>query len=193
MAKEAPKKEEAPAPVPAGKSNMKKIIVMVLILVLVLAVAGVGAVLMLKKKSKAADGEEATAEQTHEAAAFDPHKPPVFVAMEPFTVNLQPENGEQFLQVVATLRVQNDKIGEEVKVFMPQVRHEVLSLLSGKKASEVTTPDGRKELAKDIRDIVNNVLGWTPPKKKKKSVDDGEAGDDGAPVVGVFFTQFIVQ
>jgi len=192
MAKEAPKKEEAAA-APAGKSNMKKIIVIVLVLVLVLAVAGVGAVLMLKKKAKSADGEEAAAEQTHETAAFDPHKPPVFVAMEPFTVNLQPENGEQFLQVVATLRVQNDKIGEEVKVFMPQIRHEVLSLLSGKKASEVTTPDGRKELAKNIREIVNEILGWTPPKKKKKSADDEEGSADGAPVMGVFFTQFIVQ
>lgn len=193
MAKEAPKKDEAAAP--AGKSNFKKILVIGIVVVLVVALAGVGAIVLLKKKAPAG-GEEANAEQTHEKPKFDPHKPPVFVAMEPFTVNLQPENGEQYLQVVATLKVDDEKTGEEVKVYMPQIRHEVLSLLADKKASEVTSPDGREQLAKDIRGIVNEILGWTPPKKKKKKGADDEGSDDdssGAPIKGVFFTQFIVQ
>lgn len=190
MAKEAPKKEEA-AGAPPAKSS-KKLIIMIVVLVVILAVAGAGVLMLMKKKAKPTEGEEAEApEQTHETAKFDPHKPPVFLPMEPFTVNLQPENGEQFLQIVATMRVADDKIGEQVKVFMPQIRHEVLSLLAGKKASEITSPEGREALAEEIRGIVNDVLGWEPPKKKKKS--SGGEGSDGAPVIGVFFTQFIVQ
>lgn len=190
MAKEAPKKEEAGAP-PAKSS--KKLIIMIIVLVLVLAIAGVGVLLLLKKKAKPAEGEEAAAtEQTHETAKFDPHKPPVFIPMEPFTVNLQSDTGDQFLQVVATMRVSDDKIGEQIKVFMPQIRHEVLSLLAGKKAAEIVSPDGREALAEEIRGIVNDVLGWEPPKKKKKT-EDAHGGSDGAPVMGVFFTQFIVQ
>ncbi len=192
MAKEAPKKEEAPAAPPPAKSSKKKLIIMIVIAVVILAVLGAGALLMLKKKAKAAEGEEAAAtEEAHDAVKFDPKKPPVFVPMEPFTVNLQAEAGEQFLQVVATMRVADDKVGEQIKTFMPQIRHEVLSLLAGKKASEITSPEGREGLAEEIRGIVNDVLGWEPPKKKKKAEDSH--GSDGAPVIGVFFTQFIVQ
>jgi len=190
MAKEAPKKEDPAAAAPAAKSG-KKMIIIIIVVVLVLAIAGVGVLLLLKKKSKPAEGEEAATEQTHETAKFDPHKPPVFLPMEPFTVNLQSDMGEQFLQVVATMRVADDKVGEQIKVFMPQIRHEVLSLLAGKKAAEITSPEGRETLAEEIRGIVNDVLGWEPPKKKKKSED--AHGSDGAPVMGVFFTQFIVQ
>lgn len=192
MAKEAPKKEEAAAPAAPPAKSSKKLIILIVLVVVILAVAGAGVVLLMKKKAKAAEGEEAVAEETaHEEAQFDPKKPPVFVPMEPFTVNLQAEAGEQFLQVVATMRVADDKIGEQIKVFMPQIRHEVLSLLAGKKASEITTPEGREGLAEEIRGLVNDVLGWEPPKKKKKA--EGSHGNDGAPVVGVFFTQFIVQ
>lgn len=187
--KEAPKKEEAATNVPAKSS--KKLLLLIVIGVLVLAVVGLGAVLVLKKKDKAATEEEAAAEETTHAK-FDPHKPPVFLPMEPFTVNLQPENGEQFLQVVISLRVTDDKTGEQVKVFMPQIRHEILSLLSSKKSSEITSQEGRESLAEEMREIINSILGWTPPKKKKKASSGNESSDD-APVAGVFFTQFIVQ
>ena len=186
--KEAPKKEEVATSVPA-KSG-KKMILLIMVGVLVFAVVGLGTVLILKKKGKASTEEESVAEETS-TAKFDPHKPPVFLPMEPFTVNLQPENGEQFLQVVISLRVVDEKIGEQIKVFMPQIRHEILSLLSSKKSSEITSQEGRESLAEEMRGIINSILGWTPPKKKKKASSGNDI--DGAPVAGVFFTQFIVQ
>lgn len=186
--KEAPKKEEVATSVPA--KSRKKMLLLIVIGVLVLAVASLGAVLILKKKGKAATEEETVAEEPS-TAKFDPHKLPVFLPMEPFTVNLQPENGEQFLQVVISLRIEDEKTGEQVKIFMPQIRHEILALLSSKKSSEITSQEGRESLAEEMRDIINSILGWTPPKKKKKA--SSGKGSDGAPVAGVFFTQFIVH
>lgn len=195
--KEAPKKDEAAAEAaPPAKKSKKMLILIVLVVVLLGLIAG-GAFMLLGKKKAAADGEEEeVAEETHAAAkkwpAFDPSKPPVFMPLEPFTVNLQPENGEQFLQVVASVRVIDMTVGDTVKTFMPQIRHEVLSLLAGKKASEITTPEGREDLAEEMKEIMNDVLGWEPaPKKKgkKKAAEEEEVG----PVVSVFFTQFIVQ
>lgn len=188
--KEAPKKDEADSAAAPKKS--KKLLILVVALVVILAIAAGGAFMLLGKK-KSADGEE-QAEETHashEWPKFDPSKPPVFLPLEPFTVNLQPENGEQFLQVVISVRVIDAHVGDTVKSYIPQIRHEILSLLAGKKASEITTPEGREDLATEMKDIMNDVLGWEPPAKKKSR--KGKEEDEPGPVVAVFFTQFIVQ
>ena len=196
--KEAPKKDEvAEEAAPAPKKSKKLLIIIVAAVVLLSAIGGGGYALLGKKKvaaegEDAAAAEEAPAHAVHEWPKFDPNKPPVFLPLEPFTVNLQPENGEQFLQVVASLRVIDAHVGDQVKAFMPQIRHEVLSLLSGKKPSEITSPEGREELAAEMKDIVNEIMGFEAPpvsKKKKKGAEPQPVG----PVVSVFFTQFIVQ
>ena len=196
--KEAPKKDEAAEPTPPPPPKSKKLLILIVIAVVVLAVIGAGAFMLLGGKKKAAEGEEETAAEepaahaTHEWPKFDPTKPPVFLPLEPFTVNLQAENGEQFLQVVASLRVLDAHTGDLVKAYMPQIRHEILSLLAGKKASEITSPEGREELATEIRDICNEIMGWEPPAQPKKK-KGGTTQEAVGPVVSVFFTQFIVQ
>lgn len=195
--KEAPKKEDAAADGAAPPKKSKKMLILIVAAVVLLGAVGGGAFMLMGKKAPAEGEEEAAHEEPAHAAQtwpkFDPSKPPVFMPLEPFTVNLQPENGEQFLQVVASLRVIDAPVGEKVKSFMPQIRHEILSLLAGKKASEITTPDGREELATEMKDIMNEVLGWEPPPKKKSKKKGGEESEEAGPVVAVFFTQFIVQ
>ena len=105
-------------------------------------------------------------------------KPPVFVNMEPFTVNLQPENGDQYLQVQFTLQVADQTQVEQVKLYMPLVRSRVLLLLSSKKASEISTPEGKKKLQEEI--ITTIKQPFTP-----QSPPQG--------VTGVFFTSFVIQ
>lgn len=194
--KEAPKKTEA-AEGDAPPRKSKKMLILVVLVVVVLAIAGAGAFLLLGKK-KAAEGEEdgaEAAESTHAAhkwPKFDPSAPPVFMPLEPFTVNLQAENGEQFLQVVISVRVIDAHVGDTVKSYMPQIRHEILALLAAKRASEITTTEGREGLAEEMKGIMNEILGWEPPPKKKSRKGKEEASEPG-PVVGVFFTQFIVQ
>lgn len=193
MAKEAPKKAETVVDAAPPKKSRMKLIIVGLVVVLVLAATGVTAMLVLQKKSHGAgEGDEEVAAEPMEAPNFDPRKPPIFVPMEAFTVNLQPENGDQVLQLYATLRVADEKIGEQVKVFMPQIRHEMLSLLAAKLPSEITTPEGRESLADEMRGTINSILGWEPPKKKKVGKQADAAAPKG-PVVAVFFTQFIVQ
>lgn len=195
--KEAPKAAEAP--VEAPKKSRAKLFIIIGIAVLVLVLVAGGVLWLLIKKNSSKSGEEAqgaapaAAAATAEAApvGFDPKNPPVFMALEPFTVNLQPEGVEQYLQVVASLRVADAKTGDTIKLLMPQVRHEVLAYLASKKASEITTPEGRAFLAEDLRDIVNEILGYVPPADSKR-VGQAPAASTG-PVISVFFTQFIVQ
>lgn len=202
MANKPAKAEGAEGEAP---KKSKKMLIIIIVAVLVLAIAG-GAAVMLLGKKKPADGEEADAdaEAAHEAPAkakvsVDKSKPPVFVPLEPFTVNLQPETGEQFLQVVLNFRAADAKLGDEVKVYMPEIRHHILMLLSSKKASEISSMEGREQLANEICIESNKVLGYEPeaPKKRKKAAapaaEEPEALECHGPIISVLFTSFIVQ
>jgi flagellar FliL protein len=123
--------------------------------------------------------ENASAEAKADEEGGGEAKPPVFVVVDPFTVNLQPESGvDQFLQIAFTLQVSNPKQEELVKLYMPQVRSRMLMLLSGKKASELTSTDGKKKLSEEI---ITQVKESFLPKGAKQGV------------INVFFTSFVIQ
>ena len=170
--KTGPKSVAAPetaAEAPPKKSKMKLIVLIVAALVVV-GGAGAGAWYFLSGPAAAGAPKEAKKE---------PAKAPVFVAMEPFTVNLQSESGnDQFLQVTFTLQVPDAAQEESIKNFMPQVRSRLLFLLSSKKASEISTVEGKKKLTEDIIATVNQPF---TPKGAPQTVSD------------VFFTSFVIQ
>lgn len=183
---------------PAPAKSKSKLILFVGIAVLVLALLGGGALFMMKKKASEAEAEgddgHAPAKTAH--AKQKPGTPPTFVPMEAFTVNLMPENGEQYLQVIATLRIEDSSVAEDLKVYMPELRHRVLMLLSGKRASELQGVDGRETLAEEIRSACNEVLGYgTKSSGKSRDEHEGKAKKAGVegPIVSVLFTSFIIQ
>ena len=119
-------------------------------LVVVLAGGG-GAAWFFLLKDKGADASQQTA-QTQAP------KPPVFVPLDMFTVNLSAEESGQFLQVGATLRVIDQAAADAVKQYMPEVRHRTLALLASKKPSQISTAEGRERLAEELRQNMNNIL-----------------------------------
>lgn len=166
-AKGAPEVVELPA-VASKKSGNKLILI---ILILLLAAGGGGAWYFLGQ-STAAPG--ANAKKT-----VDPSKPPVFLVVEPFTVNLQPDGaGDQYLQVAFSLQLSDAKDAESIKLYLPHVRSRVLLLLSGKKAAEISTVEGKKKLADEILVLMRQpfVPGGAPQN-----------------VTHVFFTSFVIQ
>ena len=157
--------EEAAGGATAPKKSNTKL--MLIAGVLLLLAGGGGAWFLMGKGGE----ESAPAKQ---AAP----KPPVFVAMDPFTVNLQPEAGEQYLQVQFTLQLADEKQVELIKLYMPLVRSRVLMLLSSKRPSELSTPEGKKKLQDEV--IATIKQPFTP-----QSPPQG--------VTGVFFTSFVIQ
>lgn len=193
MSKAAAATADADVAPPKKKS---KLILFIGIGVLVLVLVAGGALFMMSKK-KAAD-EDADAEDGH-APAKTAHKsksgaPPTFVPMEPFTVNLLPENGEQYLQVVASLKLEDAHVENDLKVYMPELRHRVLMLLSGKKASELQGVEGREALAEEIMSAANETLGYGAQSSKGGHGEGrGRKGPVEGPVLSVLFTSFIIQ
>lgn len=203
MAKAAATPDEAGADAPKKKGNRMLVIVIALLVVVILGGAAAFFMMGGSHAEDGEDGEEVVAEEDHEAAAKEAKKaklkkkkkdaeakglPPVFVELDPFTVNLQPETAvDQYLQVKATLRVDEQPAADNLKAYMPEIRHRVLMLLSGKKASELATTEGREQLAEDIKHAVNAIVGEVPRNRK------GEPEEPIGPVESVLFTSFIVQ
>lgn len=150
--------------IPPKKS--KKMFFMLATVLLVLGAGGAGAWHYSQPQHAAKQGKE------------EPPKPPVFVSLETFTVNLQPDPNEQFLQVDLTLQLADEDDAMLVKQHMPEVRNRLLMLLTSKKSAEISTVEGKKKLGEEISAQLNESF---------------TAGNKLQKVAGVFFTSFVIQ
>ena len=174
----------------AAPKKSKKLLIIILAVVL-LVVLGGGAAFMLLKKGDHEEGDEEVAEETAKPKKKDKKKDaqaaPVFVNMEPFTVNLVPETGDQYLQVVLSLEIEDAAADAALKAVMPKIRNNITLLLSSKKASELLPKEGKEKLAETLKDEVNTAI--EPPTRTKK----GELIMPEGPAKAVLFTSFIIQ
>ena len=146
----------APAPAPdsgeqpLAKGANKKKLTFITLAAIVLVGGGAGAWFYLQGGS----GESAA-----NAAARHAPSPPVFVNLDAFTANLQPESGaDQYLQVVTVLKMSDNEAADVLKQYMPELRHRMLLLLSSKRASELGGPEGRAALAEQMRGEANRIV-----------------------------------
>ncbi|MDO9151644.1 MAG: flagellar basal body-associated protein FliL [Methylotenera sp.] len=158
-------KQESEEAAPASK---KKLIIIIAALVLVIGGGG-GAWFFMQQKSDV---------KKVEVKKEEPIKAPVFLALDTFTVNLQPDPDERFLQVDISLQVASPEVAEAIKLHMPSVKNRLLLLLTSKSAAEISTLEGKQDLSKEIIDEVSKPF---PPNTKPQEVLD------------VFFTSFVVQ
>ena len=182
MAKDAKPAEEASEAAPP-KKNKKLLIIIIAVLVLVLGGGGAAAYLLMSKSAEHADEEEVPAEQSGKKKKGEKESPPAYVALDPFTVNLVAETGDQFLQLMISVEVADISVGDRLKMYMPKLRNNITLLLSTKKASELVTKDGKELLAEEIRDQMNDIVEL--PSVKGKPPQDA--------VKEVLFTSFIIQ
>jgi len=165
--------------IPLPKSK-KKLFILIALVILVLSGIGAGVYYFLLRTAPAEEVAATAAAGTNVAAKEAPGKPPIFLALESFTVNLKISPGEdqQFLQIGISFQLRSEKSGDPIKQRMPQVRNRVLLLLTNSRASDLSTTEGKEKL---VEQIMTQVNGLYP-----------QMGDD-TPVLGVFFTSFIIQ
>jgi flagellar FliL protein len=198
-AKPAPAaKEEAPVAAPPKSKKM----LIIGIVVLLLIIAGGAGWFFSRGSAPAAAGHEEAAKKTEPA-----HEAKFVPLGENFTVNLQREEGDQYLQAGITLKILQPELEEKIKTMMPEIRSKLLFLLSGKKPSELQTMEGKKKLISEIIAEVDGALGLgqAPAEETPKDAGSAVAADSAvaaaqpAPepkttgVVDVLFTSFIIQ
>ena len=101
--------------------------------------------------------------------------PPVFMELEPLTVNL---NDDHILQSSFSLQLHSEEDVEQLKRYLPQVRSRLLMLMSAQPADTLKSAEGKEKLAKDIAATLQKAYatGLKPP-----------------VVSGVYFTAFVIQ
>jgi flagellar FliL protein len=153
------------------KKPKSKLLLIIIIAVIFLGGAGFGAYKFLAGPKTNGVGQDA------DEVAGAPSKIPVFLTVDPFVVNLQPENGDYYLQTSITLQLPTQATADSLKLFMPQVRSRIIMLLSSKKASELITNEGKEKLRDDIIDELSEPF----------------SGNRGLIITDVAFTSFVIQ
>ena len=117
---------------------------------------------------------------THSAEAPKAPVPekPIFLMLEPLTVNLQSEGRGRFLQIGMALRVRDEQTKAQLVEFMPEVRSRLLLLLSNRAPDSIVSPEDKAKLAEEIRKALSAPLG---------------AGTPELDISSVSFNTFVVQ
>jgi flagellar protein FliL len=205
MAKAAAKAKTAEAG-EGGAGKGKGKLFLIIGLVVLLAGGGGGAWFFLQGKK----ADDATAE-----AQPRPKAEPMFEKLEPFVVNLADRG--RYLQVVMELKVSDAKVADRIKKLLPEIRNGILLVLSGKRADEVSSAEGKLRLQLEIRHAANRSLGIDfdlpplmagfPEGTEQAVIDQAKAEFDKASeaakasiakvehigVTDVLFTSFVIQ
>jgi flagellar FliL protein len=169
-----------------------KLMLFIIIGIVVLVLGAGGAFFLLKKKAPAEgeDGEEAGTHEPAKKKKGDHGTPPAFYKFDKaFTVKLQTEQQEAYLQTEIQLKLLDAHGQELIKQYEPELKHRMTLVLMGKKASDLGTASGVQMLANELRDVANSVVESTPVQKAEPA---NEAAPD-APVQAVLFSTFIIQ
>lgn len=169
-------KQESPAP-----KSKKRLLMIIIAAVVVVVLLVVGVLAFVLLKGNAAPAEEGAPAAEHAAPKKkDEHKkeaPPVFEKLGQFTVNLNSAESDEKMQVELMVELATEHDKEKLKQYQPKLQNAVLQLLRSKTPQDVKSPDSQEKIGKEIREIVNKILGV-----------NGE--DEG--VRSVNFTSFIV-
>jgi flagellar protein FliL len=165
---------------PPAKGKKKLIIVIAAVAALVLVGGGAAAFLMKKKSVDVeaeadADGEAHAPAKAKAVAKHDPSAVPVFVPLDPFTVNLADREAERYAQVGITLEIEDAHVGDQIKMLMPAIRNNILMAIADRTAGELLGREGKMRLAEKVRRETSRVLG------AEVGDDDDAAPDDGDP------------
>jgi len=168
-------KEEAGAAPTAKKRGRSK---MVLIAVVVLVVGGLGggAFFFLKKSppKESAAPQQAEAKETRGNTEGGSNQAGAIFDLDPFVVNLADSAELRYLKVTIKLELAQPTFKQDVEGHIPQIRDNLLVLLSSKEYASIRTVEGKMDLRAEIIQRLNAVL-------------------QGDKVTNAYFTEFVAQ
>lgn len=182
----------------------KKMLIIILAAVVLLAGGGAAAYFMMKPAhpdKHAAKVEDAGDEEEEDDEAH-PKVPPKFVELGTFTANLVQEEADRMLQVEISIKLSKPELEEKVKLRNPEIKHRINMLLQSKRASELSSVEGKEVLAQQIKEHVEFVMGLrkiaptiqtSHPGEEGKTEKIPESSHSKKGVAEVLFTSFIIQ
>ena len=163
-----------------GKKKSPVVLILVIVLVLMLAGGAVAGYFMFLAPNAR------TTQTAAQPAAVVPAQPQgqdvssgaglsgPMKTLDSFIVNLTDAQGTRYLKVVMQLEMSNDLLATEIDRRTPQIRDEIIMLLSSKSFDDVSTIAGKRALKRGILNSVNKYL-------------------TSGRVLRVYFSDFVVQ
>jgi len=143
-------------------------IINLVLLVLVLASGGFIAWKMMSMEQPPEAPKTATVQQTDETAIpeadDESDAPPVSMDVDNLTINLADTDRDRYLRVKITLELRSEDAKTKVSENMVKIKDLLISSISGKKFSEIRTPQGKYELKMDLIYRINRLVGGKPVK-----------------------------
>jgi flagellar FliL protein len=96
------------------------------------------------------------------------------------TVNLisDDDDSQHYLRIGLTLKIADDKMQARITEHMPELRSRILLDLSNKHPEDLSTVDGKRALADELKKVLDQPT---------------DAGDPPLQIEDVLFTDFVVQ
>jgi len=154
-------------------------IINTVLLVLVLGVGGFVAWTLMQNNQPAESSDTAPTETVEtklpEVEVEDPDAIPVEMEIDGLTINLADDNRFLRTKILLILRTEEDKVRLSSSVGLAAVKDKIITIVSGKKFSDIKTPAGKMGLKEELVFRINKEF---PPHK---------------PVKKMFFTDFVSQ
>ena len=156
-----------------GKKKSKlKLIIILFLLLIILGGAGAGAYFFFLKGDDTQTEETSKKKESKKTEIKDEIGP--LYSFDAFIVNLADPGGNRYLKVSMQAEVDNEQVMEELEKRKPQVRDIVLTVLSSKTYSEISTAQGKLALKQEIMRRINLALS-------------------SGSVVNIYFMEFVAQ
>lgn len=102
-----------------------------------------------------AEAEAEGREHKRVASEFEPK----ILKLGMFTTNVQSENSDRMIQADIRVKVISQDIETKITELNPEIKAKVLALIASKNGSELETPEQQKILAKEIKSLLELILG----------------------------------
>ncbi len=190
MAEEKENTETEESEEKGGKSSNKMLlIIIIVVLLLIVILGGIAAFLLLSgddeentqsANAPAAQVQTAPAQQkrSYSSGTMEQSRKlsqiGVLYPLDTFTVNLKSDNGRRYLKVTMDLELSGQELTAELDNKTAVIRDRIIRILTSKTLEEVSSRKGKDKLTQQIKDALNAML------------DDGQ-------ILGVYFTEFVIQ
>ena len=164
------------------EGKKKRPMLLIIIVAVVCIGVSIGAAIFLMGGSEGEATEEVVeseqgAEETQEGAVAS--KEAFYFSLDPaFVVNFQGKSRARFLQVTIDGVTREEIIKQEVTKHLPQIRNNIVLLLSSKTYDDLITPAGKEKAREEVLSEIQKIM-------------EAETGNPG--VENIFFTSFVMQ
>lgn len=176
MQNERDEAKEVKEQVEKKKSPLIKVVVIVVLLALLGGGGAAGYFFLIAPKLKSSGGapHASQAATNEQGESGEGHSGGSMKPLDPFVVNLTDGQGTRYLKAVVQLEMDNEMLSGEIDNKMPQIRDEIIMLLSSKSFDDLSSTPGKRALKRGMVESVNKYLS-------------------SGKVVNVFFSDFVIQ